>query len=287
MNRYIEKYLTFLEIEKNYSAHTIVNYKVDLDEFFEFMGPARDVKSVVYLDFRRFLAHLRQGQLRPRTLARKLSSLRSFFRFLHREGLIDQNPALLVMTPKLDKPLPKFLSEQEMVRLLEIPPADTLTGLRDRAILETLYSSGIRVSELVGLNLDSVDMISNVVKVEGKGKKERLVPIGQKAQVAIAVYLKKRKSNQRAVFLNKSGSRLTDRSVRNIVNKYILKASIQLHVYPHMFRHSFATHLLDRGADLRSVQELLGHSNLSTTQIYTHVTTDRLKRVYDQAHPRA
>jgi len=287
MNRYIDKFLSYLDIEKNYSSHTILNYSVDLNEFLNFIGEDVPLRSIHYLHFRRFLAHLRTRNHRPRTLARKLSSLRSFFRFLHGEGLVKENPALLVVTPKLDKPLPKFLSEEEMIRLLEAPPTKTETDLRDRAIIETLYSTGIRVSELVGMNIDSIDMISNMAKVLGKGKKERLVPIGDKAIDAIRIYLSSRKKNSRALFLNKNGARLTDRSVRNIIKKYILKASLLMHVSPHMLRHSFATHMLNHGADLRSVQELLGHSNLSTTQIYTHVTTDRLKKVYDQAHPRA
>jgi len=287
MNRYIDKFLSYLDIEKNYSPHTIVNYSIDLNEFLEFLGDKTDVQHVHYLDFRRFLAHLRQKNHRPRTLARKLSSLRSFFRFLQREGLIKDNPAVLVTTPKLDKTLPKFLSEQDVVKLLEIPPGDQEAGLRDRAMMEVLYSTGIRVSELVGLNMDSVDQISNTAKVEGKGKTARVVPIGDKAVEAIRAYLSARTKTSRALFLNKSGKRLTDRSVRNIINKYILKTSLIMHVSPHMFRHSFATHMLNHGADLRSVQELLGHSNLSTTQIYTHVTTERLKKVYDSAHPRA
>lgn len=290
MHRYIDKFLSYLDIEKNYSQHTVVNYSIDLNEFLEFLeflGDNIDIKTITYLHFRRFLAHLRTHNHKPRTLARKLSSLRSFFKFLHREGLIDENPALLLMTPKLDKPLPKFLSEKEVTALIEAPSSNTESGLRDRAIMETLYSTGIRVSELVGLNEESVDAISNIAKVEGKGKKERLVPIGDKALDALRAYLGKRKKRSRALFLNKNGTRLTDRSVRNIIKKYISKASLIMHVSPHMMRHSFATHLLDHGADLRAVQELLGHSNLSTTQIYTHVTTERLKKVYDKAHPRA
>lgn len=287
MNRYVDKFLSYLEIERNYSPHTTLNYSIDLNEFLEFLGNEADLKKINYLHFRRFLAFLRTHNHKPRTLARKLSALRSFFKFLHREGLIEENPALLLVTPKLDKTLPKFLSEKDMEALVEAPPTETEFGLRDRAIMETLYSTGIRVSELVGLNDDSVDEISNIAKVEGKGKKERLVPVGDKAIDAIRIYLSRRKKRSRALFLNKNGTRLTDRGVRNIINKYITKASLLMNVSPHMMRHSFATHMLNHGADLRSVQELLGHSNLSTTQIYTHVTTDRLKKVYDSAHPRA
>ncbi|MEW5895701.1 MAG: tyrosine recombinase XerC [Candidatus Omnitrophota bacterium] len=287
MNRYIDKFLSYLEIEKNYSRHTVVNYAVDLNEFLKFIGDSTSVQAVSYLHFRRFLAHLRLMNYKSRTLARKLSSMRSFFKFLHREGLIKDNPSLLLSTPKIDKTLPKFLSEQDTVKLLEAPSGRSETALRDRAMFETLYSSGIRVSELVGMNVDSVDTIGNMVKVEGKGKKERLVPIGDVAVSAIRDYLASRQNTARALFLNTNGNRLTDRSVRNIINKYILKTSVLMRVSPHTLRHSFATHMLDHGADLRCVQELLGHSHLSTTQIYTHVTTDKMKKVYDQAHPRA
>ncbi|MDP8212044.1 MAG: tyrosine recombinase XerC [Candidatus Zapsychrus exili] len=286
MNRYIDKFLSYLEIEKNYSEHTILNYRLDLEEFFKFIDNVQ-IEKVDYLRLRRFLAHLRSYNHKPRTLSRKLSSLRSFFKFLHREGHVKNNPATLLMSPKLDKPLPKFMSEEDMVKFIEAPSKKTLAGKRDKAILEALYSSGMRVSELVGLDISDIDFIGNIIKAKGKGKKERLVPVGDKAIMAIKEYLDSRKEKKDAVFLNKSGTRLSDRSVRNIVNKYMLAASLIQNISPHVLRHSFATHLLDRGADLRSVQELLGHVNLSTTQIYTHVTTDRLKKVYDKAHPRA
>jgi len=190
-------------------------------------------------------------------------------------------------SPKLDKPLPNFLSEEEVSRLVEAPSLEEISGLRDRAILETLYSTGMRVSELVGLEVRDVDFLSNMVKVLGKGKKERLLPIGEPALRILRRYLEKRQSSSPVVFLNKNGTRLTGRGIRNILNKYIHRVSAKEHISPHTLRHSFATHLLNRGADLRSVQELLGHASLSTTQIYTHLTTDRLKAVYDKAHPHA
>lgn len=286
MDRYINKFISYLEIEKNYSSHTILNYKKDLEELTAFIQ-ATPLERVDYLILRRFLAQLRTKNHKPRTIARKLSSLRSFFKFLQKEGLIKNNPTVLLLSPKLDKPLPHFLSEEDMVKFIESPIKDKRTGRRDQAILETLYSTGIRVSELVGLNIENVDFISNIVKVAGKGKKERIVPIGQHALKAIRDYIDTRKFNSSVVFLNKSGGRLTARSVGNIVQKYIKLTSITQHLSPHVLRHSFATHLLNRGADLRSVQELLGHVNLSTTQIYTHVTTERLKKVYEKAHPRA
>jgi len=286
MDRYVQKFISYLDVEKNYSSHTILNYRLDLEEFFKFLEKT-PVEQVNYQDLRRYLAQLRVKEYRPRTLSRKLSSLRSFFKFLQRENIIKENPAVLLMSPKLDKPLPKFLSEEEITKFIEMPPLDKEMGRRDRAILETLYSAGLRVGELVGLNVEHVDFISNIVKAAGKGKKERLVPIGDQALKALQNYLDTRKHKSSAMFLNKNGTRLSDRSVRTIVNKYIRAASLNINISPHALRHSFATHLLDRGADLRSVQELLGHVNLSTTQIYTHVSTDKLKKVYDKAHPRA
>ncbi|MDE2027359.1 MAG: tyrosine recombinase XerC [Candidatus Omnitrophica bacterium] len=286
MIEYLDKFFTYLEVEKNYSSHTTLNYRIDLQEFAAFLGNT-PVKKAGYPDLRRFLALLKARNLKPRSVSRKLSALRSFFKFLQREGVLSSNPAKLLVTPKLDKPLPHFMTEEETVKILEAPRSDKISSFRDRAIFEVLYSTGIRVSELVGLKTDDVDFISNVIKVMGKGKKERIVPIGDKALYALKDYLDKRKVKAQAVFLNKNGTPLTDRSVRNIINKYILEQAAAQHVTPHMFRHSFATHLLDHGADLRSVQELLGHVNLSTTQIYTHLTTDKLKRIYDKAHPRA
>ncbi|MFH1359912.1 MAG: tyrosine recombinase XerC [Candidatus Omnitrophota bacterium] len=286
MNRYVEKFLSYLEIEKNYSPHTILNYKLDLEEFFAFIKD-QSVENVDYLTCRRYLAVIKTKQHRPRTLARKLSALRSCFKFLHREGLIKNNPTLLLMTPKLDKKLPEFLSEEEANKLIESPLKIKSLDKRDRAILETLYSTGIRVSELVAMDTDSVDLISNIVKVMGKGRKERIVPIGEMALSAIRDYLNTREKQSKALFLNKNGTRLTDRGVRLIIAKYIKALSMRSGISPHTMRHSFATHLLNRGADLRSVQELLGHVNLSTTQIYTHLTTEKLKSVYDKAHPRA
>ncbi|MDO8675938.1 MAG: tyrosine recombinase XerC [Candidatus Omnitrophota bacterium] len=282
----IDKFLLSLEVEKNYSNHTVLNYRTDLKEFAAFLGD-QPLTQVDYPVLRRFLAQLRTRSLKPRTVSRKLSALRSFFKYLQRHKMIASNPAALLVTPKLDKPLPHFLTEEDTVKLLDAPTDGKVNTLRDKAILETLYSTGIRVSELVGLDEGHVDAIGNIVRVRGKGKKERLAPIGEKALEAIQNYLEARPQRSPALFLNKNGSRLTGRGVRGIINKYILKAGLQGKVNPHMFRHSFATHLLNRGADLRSVQELLGHANLSTTQIYTHLTTDKLKSVYDKAHPRA
>ncbi len=290
MKRYIDKFINYLKVEKNASTHTITNYLVDLTSFSAFLGD-REMSSVDHLTLRRFLAEMRAKNYAKRTIARKLACLRSFFKFLYREGYIKTNPISAILTPKLDKKLPTFLDVNMMAKLVQTPDDKSVAGLRDRAILETLYSTGTRVSELVGLDVDDIDFISGVIKVLGKGSKERMVPIGEIALAAIRKYIDKRgelaAKDKKAVFLNKSGRRLTDRSVRRIVDKHIRACSIGEKISPHSLRHSFATHLLDRGADLRSVQELLGHMNLSTTQIYTHVTTERLKSVYDKAHPRA
>jgi tyrosine recombinase XerC len=286
MGRFIEKFIRYLEIEKNYSSHTIINYRLDLDDFKKFLGES-DIEKVDYLALRKYLAVLKERNLKTRTMARRLSSLRSFFKFLTREGYLKTNPILSLSSPKQEKHLPLFLTEEEVTRLIESALPKDERGLRDRAILETFYSTGIRISELAGLNTQDIDFIAGIVKVMGKGKKERIVPIGDIAIATIRAYLEKRKKQADALFLNRSGRRITDRGIRDIVQKYLRIASIKQGVSAHTLRHSFATHLLNRGADLRSVQELLGHVNLATTQIYTHLTTDRLKSVYDKAHPRA
>ncbi len=288
MDRYIEKFIRYLEIEKNYSKYTITNYRLDLEGFKKFLGDVA-LEKIDYLVLRKYLATLKEKNLKSRTVGRHLSTLRSFFKFLIREGYLKNNPIASLSSPKQEKPLPLFLTEEEVTKLIEAVKLNNERDFRDRAIIETFYSTGIRVSELVGLNIEDVDFIGGVVKVLGKGKKERIAPIGEIALSAIRAYLERRKKQQEAeaLFLNKSGKRITDRGVRNIIDKYIRIASIKQGVSPHTLRHSFATHLLNRGADLRSVQELLGHVNLSTTQIYTHLTTEKLKSVYDKAHPRA
>lgn len=289
MDRYISKFLTYLEIEKNASSHTLLNYHIDLRQWRDFLQ-AKDVLKVDRLDIRKYLVFLKGKDLQKRTVARKLSTFRSFFRFLVREGYISLNPLAGIVSPKLEKRLPVFLDVDKVKKLVESPDLKSFLGLRDRAVLETLYSTGMRVNELVGLNIDRVDFIGGTVKVYGKGKKERLLPIGDKALRAIKDYLSKQTKelkDRRALFLNKNKKRLTDQGVQNVVNKYVKTVCLKEKISPHTLRHSFATHLLDKGADLRSVQELLGHASLSTTQIYTHITTQHLKSVYNKAHPRA
>ena len=291
MTRYIEKFIRYLEIEKNYSKHTILNYHHDLEEFRKFLGEGGSIEGVNYLLLRKYLALLKEKALSSRTVSRRLSALRSFFKFLTREGLLKNNPILSLSSPKLDKHLPEFLTEEEVTRLINavvLKNKKDELSMRNKAILETFYSTGMRISEAVSLNIDDVDFISGTLKVMGKGKKERLVPIGDHAMSALRYYLENRKKKQeQALFLNKNGKRITDRGVRGVMSRYVRLASIKEGVSVHTLRHSFATHLLNHGADLRSVQELLGHANLSTTQIYTHLTTEKLKSVYDKAHPRA
>jgi len=289
MDKYIEKFVRYLEIEKNYSPHTIVNYKLDLQGFNKFIA-GTDLEKIDYLNLRKYLAVLKEKNFGNRTVGRRLSSLRSFFRFLCREGYIKTNPILMLSSPKLEKHLPSFMTEDEVYRLIESAFAKTpkdLAGSRDRAILEVFYSSGLRISELAGLNLEDIDFISGILKIRGKGKKERIVPIGETALATVRKYLVKRKEETGALFLNNHSRRLTTRGIRFLVVKYLKASGTKPGVCAHTFRHSFATHLLNHGADLRTVQELLGHANLSSTQIYTHLTTDKLKSVYDKAHPHA
>ena len=289
MEKYTEKFVRYLEIEKNYSAHTVLNYKLDLEGFNKFIA-GTELEKIDYLNLRKYLAVLKEKNFGNRTVGRRLSSLRSFFRFLCREGYIKTNPILMLSSPKLEKHLPSFMTEDEVLRLIESAFAKTqqdTSGLRDRAILEVFYSSGLRISELVGLNLEDIDFISGILKVRGKGKKERIVPIGETALAAVRKYLEKRKKQGEVLFLNNHNRRITARGVRFLLVKYLKASGMKPGVSAHTFRHSFATHLLNHGADLRTVQELLGHANLSSTQIYTHLTTDKLKSVYDKAHPHA
>jgi integrase/recombinase XerC len=286
---YIDKFLNYIEIEKNYSIHTCNNYRQDLEDFDRFLksNQQMDIRDIDYFILRKFLSLLNKKKLNKRTISRKISTLKSFFKFLLREGILTNNPALSLIYPRLDKPLPKFLTEDQVKKVLELPDKNKLLGLRDKAILEFLYSTGARVSEMVSLKRDELDLIGGVVKVSGKGKKERLLPLGEPAIESIRQYLLNRKDNQRALFLNKNNKPLKDRGVRFIISKYIKNAALSLDVSPHVFRHSFATHLINHGADLRSVQELLGHSSISTTQIYTHISLDSLKKIYQKTHPRA
>jgi integrase/recombinase XerC len=303
-NLLVNQFLSYLEHERNFSTHTIRCYATDLDYFAKFLlGPdaapeaeasedfTSRLKAVSPLDLRGYLAELRRAEYSRATVARKIATLRSFYKFLARRGEVERNPVKVIRTPRQEKRLPKFLNPADIERLLATPKGDDLLSLRDAAMLEVLYSTGIRVSELVGANLDDLDLGGESIRVRGKGRRERLAPLGSFAIKALNKYLESRAAagvhDAKAVFVNRHGERLSSRSVRRKLSKYLATAGLDPHVSPHTLRHSFATHMLERGADLRAVQELLGHRSLSTTQIYTHVTAGRLKEVYEAAHPRA
>lgn len=330
----IDEFLNYLRFERHFSPHTAKCYAADLTQFCEFLAdpagrgtpgvgtgsngsyhhdnghggvavataPAtravldsrQTLLGVEPDDVRRFLAFLKDRDYCKSTTARKLATLRSFFKFCVKRGHVQSNPLVTIRTPKQDKRLPKFLEEEQVRKLLETPDVATLLGARDRAMLETMYSTGVRVSELVDLNIQDVDFVGECLHVRGKGKKERVTPIAPTALAWIRRYMDLRRAdpraaswNQQAVFVNKHGQRLSTRSVRRKLDKYLSIAGLDPSISPHTLRHSFATHMLNRGADLRAVQELLGHQSISTTQIYTHVTTSRMKQAYDAAHPRA
>lgn len=297
----LAEFLRHLALEKNSSPHTVKSYREDLtqaEEFFRTGMPGRSVTSPRELttrSLRAFLAWLHEQGYAKTTIARRIAAVRSWCRFLCRQGELDANPADGLRGPRQDKKLPHFLSEADMLRLLQAPPADTPLGLRDRAVLELLYSAGLRVSELTGLDMADLDFDAGLATVRGKGKRERLAVFGPQAHAALKLWLVARETvaggprpkARAAVFLNKNGTRLTARSVGRLLEKYLALVNLDPRTSPHTLRHSFATHLLDRGADIRSVQELLGHRSLATTQVYTHVTTNRLQDSYQKAHPRA
>ncbi|MCM8773423.1 MAG: tyrosine recombinase XerC [Candidatus Omnitrophica bacterium] len=288
---YKDRFLDYIRIEKNYSPHTLLNYSIDLRDFEEFLKNSSmekiDIKNIDYFVLRKFLVSLSERRLNKRTLSRKISTLKSFFKFLVREGIIKSNPASSLIYPKLEKNLPYFLTEEEISKILDSPIDDKELSVRDKAILEFLYSTGARVSEMASLKIEDIDLNLGMAKVCGKGGKERLVPLGKPAVAIIKRYLGLRKDSCPYLFINNRAKKISERGVRLIIDKYINRLSLSLKISPHIFRHSFATHLLNRGADLRSVQELLGHSSIATTQVYTHLTIDSLRKIYEQAHPRA
>ncbi len=292
---YQQEFLNWLQNEKGSSAHTIRAYQEDLAQFGEYLKAQRiPLEQLEYHDLRYYMASLQQKQqLKKTTLSRKTSTLKSFCKFLHREGMLEHNPADLLSTPKKEKRLPTVINEVDMTAFLD----DFLAGeeplqLRNKAIFELLYSSGLRVSELVQLDVENVQKQKGMLRILGKGSKERIVPVGERAQFAIAYYLEHGrpllvKEEVQALFLNRQGKRLTTRGVEYILEQYVKQGALKYKVTPHAFRHSFATHLLDNGADLRVIQELLGHESLSTTQIYTEVSASHLQQIYRKAHPRA
>ena len=293
MQEWLDRFQQFLAVERNVSIHTCAAYRRDLEEFHAFLsgaggGEAVSLSRIDHLLLRRYLAELHKRNQRT-SIARKLSALRTFFRYLVREGALATNPAEGVATPKRNRYLPKTLSVDEAAALMERGHGATLLALRDRAILELFYSSGLRISELTGLDVGGLDLRENLVRVLGKGRKERIVPVGRKAHEALAVYLEARGqvADDQPLFANHRGGRLTPRSIQRHLKVQLIKAGVLKDISPHALRHSFATHLLDGGADLRAIQELLGHASLSTTQRYTQVSVDQLMAVYDKAHPRS
>ncbi len=311
LNLLVQQFVDFLSLEKGFAANTCRAYLHDVEDFLQYFmnnralpmtidgdgkhTDASDIDAVSSLVIRGYLGQLHKQKIKKTSIARKISSIRTFFKFLEKHGVITENPAESVLTPKQEKPVPAYLTVDEVFRLLDSINTKTIGGKRNRAMLETLYSAGIRVSELVGLNVPDVDFSGKSIRVLGKGNKERIVPIGQPALTAIQDYREALHNQKKIVaegkgksplFLNKNMGRLTTRSVARILSKAALEAGLSVPVSPHDLRHSFATHLLDAGLDLRMVQELLGHKQLSTTQKYTHVSIDRLMAAYDNAHPR-
>ncbi len=312
---WIREYLDYLQYQQNVSAHTLRNYGSDLEQFIQYLThtaegkerPEPELDQIDNLTIREFLGVLYSRGNRKSSVARKLATLRSFMRYLSARGAIASNPAKIVASPRLEKRLPEYLMLDSAAELVEAPDVTTVLGKRDRAILELLYATGVRVGELVGIDVEDMDIAEGLIRVVGKGRKERIVPFGEKAGKALDDYLAargelladamreggktnepgRRRNTLRALFLNARGRRLTTRSVGNIVDRYIGALAQRMNVHPHTLRHTFATHMLNAGADLRAIQELLGHESLSTTQKYTHVSTEQLVRVYQSCHPRA
>jgi len=293
MNEHVFNFINWLKNQKNASPHTVRNYLSDLEQFFAFLEKT-ELNGIDHLTLRRFIAHLINLDTKKTSIARKLSSLRSFFNYLNREGILNNNPARLVTTPRREKRLPNVLTVDDAERLMNAPDSIFKENkknilLRDKAVLETLYSTGIRVSELIEMNLDDIDRHNHLVRIRGKGRKERIVPIGTTALDAINAYHRQiaNRPETKEIFTGPGGKRLTARTVQRILENYGKKLGLLQKTSPHTLRHSFATHLLESGADLRAIQELLGHASLSTTQRYTHLNLDSLMDVYDKTHPKA
>jgi integrase/recombinase XerC len=298
MRKHIGQFLTYMRVERGASPHTLKGYREDLHALADYLadehGRTPEPDSVTMAELRGFVSALVEAGYAKTSIARRLASLRSFYRFGEREGWVNSNPAKALRNPRKAQRLPHFLSTSDVAKLLDAPPSDERLGLRDRALLETLYSAGLRVSELVGLNEGDLDLEAGIARVRGKGRRERLAPVGSFAVKALRRWFKVRQLSPQEptgrdapVFVNKFGNRITTRSVARMLEKYLKETGLDRRTSPHTLRHSFATHLLDRGADIRSVQELLGHKSLVTTQIYTHVSTSNLRAAYEKAHPRA
>jgi integrase/recombinase XerC len=298
MDKMARKFLEYLETERNYSANTILSYETDLMSMVNFLNSEgiKSFKDVHKESLRAFIGFLVDSGFSQRSVARKIASMRSFFKYIRRQKIIEGNPALVLITPKVNKRLPSFLNERAVQQLLSLPDTATQYGKRDKAILELFYSTGIRLSELINLNINDIKSSEGIVKVKGKGRKERIVPVGRKALSAINDYLAARKdgasishrvSEGHPLFVIEPNRRMYPQAVGRMVRKFIMAISEIEKKSPHVLRHTFATHMLNRGADLRAVKELLGHESLSTTQVYTHVSSAQMKKVYEGAHPKA
>ncbi len=294
MRKELSQFLSSLKHEKNASPHTIASYQRDLLQLASYLEERKvNLKEIDNIVLRGFLARLQEKKNKKSTVARKLAAIRSFLQFCMKRKWVEDNPAKVVATPKQEKHVPSFLSEDEMAEFLDLPDSRQPLDLRDMCVLELLYATGIRVSELVGINLEDVDFTERLIRIRGKGKKERLVPFGKKAEDSLSAYIRARiqlikgEVDVDAMFLNYRGERLTARSVERIVDKYIRITALRRKISPHSLRHSFASHLLSRGADLRVIQELLGHESLATTQKYTHLDLRQLLKVYKKSHPRS
>ena len=305
MLEFIPRFYNHLRYERGASEHTLSNYASDMEQFLDFLAPKDsegvrpeiNAQNITHITIRDYLSTLYENGLKKTSVARKLATLRTFFKFLCREQVLEYNPARLVSSPKKEKRLPRVPAVDDVIKLIETPDVETVLGKRDRAMLELLYSSGLRVSELAGLNISDLDLHQQSARVKGKGRKERIVPFGNNALNSINTYLQVRgelilkapisEQATSAVFLNYQGTRISTRSIARMLDKYVAECAMAHNLSPHTLRHSFATHLLSAGADLRAIQEMLGHASLSSTQIYTHVSLEQLMAVYDKAHPKA
>lgn len=296
MDDVLDTFIRYLEVEKRYSPNTTAAYRSDLEQFSAYLNENDEgslhLLTVPRETIRSYLGTMMRHGMSSRSVGRKLASLRSFYNYLHRRDIIESNPTAGLTTPKIEKRLPAFLREEEIVAAMDSIPDETLLDLRDKAVLELFYGTGIRLAELVHLDVGDLDFESRSLRVLGKGNKERILPLGKKLIATLLAYLDKRKSDDSQesatpLFINKDGKRMSRRGVQLRVNKRLRDVSEKKKLSPHVLRHTFATHLLDRGADLEAVKELLGHSSLSTTQVYTHLTMDHLKKVYRRSHPRA
>jgi tyrosine recombinase XerC len=303
MEALIKKYLKYLSVERNASKHTITSYRNDLTSFLQFTAETEqiptdkvEVSSISRLSIRLWLGKLSEEGLAKSSIARKVAALRSYFKYCFKRGYIDKNPAHLLVVPKTNQTLPKTATKEDIERMMEAVDISTTRGLQDRAILELFYSTGMRLSELSGLNKTDIDLRQNHVRVHGKGNKQRIIPLGKTVVTILKEFLAQRyslygqksdKDAKNALFLAAKGQRMYDKAIQRLVKKYLKQTSEVTQKSPHVLRHSFATHMLDNGADIRVIKEFLGHANLAATQVYTHTSIDRLKNVYEQAHPRA